>query len=92
MVSKQYPKLLSNFSLLLQEEMLEVETKNYRFSLGIPCDNNGLESRTPLAVEYSEYGAEIVDNEEVFMSDIILKVAGQSSILNVSEYLSNVHK
>ena len=103
MASNQYPKLLSNLSFLPQEEMLEVKMKDHRFSLGIPCDNSGLESRIPLAplaveyltktgfdiriarnagkkakftdLEYSESGAKIVDNEEVFMSDIILKVA-----------------
>jgi alanine dehydrogenase len=96
-------KFMSNYSFLPQEEILEVQTKMQHFSLGIPCDKSGFESRVPLAPlsveyltengfkvrvakdagkfanfsdhDYAECGAEIVNNEDVFQADIVLKVA-----------------
>ncbi|HRW21664.1 MAG TPA: alanine dehydrogenase [Bacteroidales bacterium] len=118
------PKLLTNISLLPQEEMLEVKNKKHRFSIGIPCDKSGLESRVPLAplsvehlveigfevrisrnsgnsanfsnLDYSEKGAQIVDNEEALQADIIIKVAPLSlneiSLLRGSQVIiSSLH-
>lgn len=100
---KHTQKLLTNFNMLPQEEMLEVKNKKHKFSIGIPCDKSELESRVPLAplsvehlieigfevrisrdagkyanfsnIDYSEKGAQIVDDEEALQADIILKVA-----------------
>lgn len=117
-------KLFSNYNLLPQEEMLDVMTKNRKFSLGIPSDTSGFESRIPLApltveylvelgynvriarnagkranfsnTDYSERGAEIVENEEALQSDIILKVApltlNEISLLKENQILiSSLH-
>lgn len=86
-----------------QEEMLEVQNTERRFTIGIPCDDSGLEWRIPLAplaveqltaygfeiiiendagrnanfsdTSYADHGALITSEKEaIFKCDIVLKV------------------
>ncbi|NLA25438.1 MAG: alanine dehydrogenase [Bacteroidales bacterium] len=99
--------LLSDFSLMPQEEMLEVENKAQKFSLGIICDDSELESRIPLAplaveqlvnngfevfigegagknanfsdLAYSNKGANIISDKSMILNcDVVMKVASLS--------------
>jgi len=96
--------LLSNYSLMPQEEMLEVSTIDKKFTIGIPADESGMEGRIPLAplaveqlvnngfeiiigtdagrnanftdVSYANHGAMIThDSSLIFNCDIVMKVA-----------------
>ncbi|HPG74181.1 MAG TPA: alanine dehydrogenase, partial [Bacteroidales bacterium] len=97
-------QILSHVGLMPQEEMLEVQTADKKFTLGIPADDLGLEGRIPLAplaveqlvnngfeiiigsdagknanftnTSYANRGALISnEKEQVFNCDVVMKVA-----------------